>query len=75
MNRKQFGILMVVGLVVAGASSPARAQLVGTSVTGTLNFDGQTANAFNPIYGGVPAGYGNSQVAVSFSVLCKVATP
>src|SRR5579862_6897756 len=41
--------------------STASAQLIGTSVTGDLNFAGSgTTNWFDPTNGMVPAGYGNS---------------
>ena len=42
------------------AASPARATLIGTQVTGSLNFPGWPQNFFDPANGRVPAGYLNS---------------
>ena len=38
----------------------AKADLTGTSVTGSAQFMGGSANVFDPIYGYVPANYGNA---------------
>ena len=38
----------------------AKADLTGTSVTGSAQFMGGSANVFDPMYGYVPANYGNA---------------
>lgn len=56
--------MRIVPLVAAAGllsvSVLAHADGTGTSVTGALFFNSGTANYFNPAYGFVPAGYGNS---------------
>jgi hypothetical protein len=42
------------------ASLPARADLTGTTVAGSLHFDGLTENFFDPANGFVPAGFLNA---------------
>jgi hypothetical protein len=48
------------GLLFLMIPSSARADLVGTTVTGSLDFDGDGLNFYNPALGFVPAGYQNS---------------
>src|SRR5260221_540261 len=51
--------LTLVGLLAV--LTPCRADLLGSVVTGTLNFGANPINYFNPANGFVPAGtYGNS---------------
>jgi hypothetical protein len=42
------------------SAPPAFAGLLGTQVSGVLNFDGNPFNYYDPANGFVPAGYGNS---------------
>jgi hypothetical protein len=51
------GFLGLLGLVLPAS---ARADLVGTTVTGSLDFDADGLNFYNPAMGFVPAGYQNS---------------
>ena len=53
---------LILLLVTAVTLSPmmAHADLIGTSVDGTIAFAGFPQNFFNPLNGLVPAGYGNS---------------
>jgi len=51
------GFLGLLGLVLPAS---ARADLVGTTVTGSLDFDADGLNFYNPALGFVPAGYQNS---------------
>jgi len=46
----------------------ARADLIGTSVTGQLLFNGSSTNYFESANGFVPAGYGNSGLGTSTTV-------
>lgn len=51
---------------------PSYAALLGTPVTGSLQFSAGSANFFDPVYGFVPSGYSNSSgitVAVSGSAV------
>ena len=48
------------GLLFLMIPSSARADLVGTTVTGSLDFDGDRLNFYNPALGFVPAGFQNS---------------
>lgn len=51
-------VLAVVGVSLSAAS--LRADLLGTKVSGSLTFNDDPTNFFDPINGQVPAGYGNS---------------
>jgi hypothetical protein len=51
------GFLGLLCLMLPGS---ARADLVGTTVTGSLDFDADGLNFYNPAMGFVPAGYQNS---------------
>jgi len=51
---------LLVLLAISSSSLAARADGVGTSVTGGLFFNGGPSNYFNPALGYVPAGYGNT---------------
>ncbi len=53
-------LLLLAAAVAVFSPAIARADLIGTSVNGTLNFTGFSPNYFNPLDGYVPAGYGNS---------------
>jgi hypothetical protein len=57
---KQIGIFLVVSLMVAGIGPHARADLLGTSVTGFAQFGGNPNNYFDPANGFVPSGYENT---------------
>jgi hypothetical protein len=48
------------GLLYLMLPASARADLVGTTVTGSLDFDADGINFYNPALGFVPAGYQNS---------------
>jgi hypothetical protein len=48
------------GLLCLILPAPARADLVGTTVTGSLDFDSDNKNFYNPAMGFVPAGFQNS---------------
>ena len=48
------------GLLCIMLPGSARADLVGTTVTGSLDFDADGLNFYNPAMGFVPAGYQNS---------------
>jgi len=48
------------GLLCLVLPASARADLVGTTVTGSLDFDADGLNFYNPALGFVPAGYQNS---------------
>ena len=48
------------GLLCLMLPASARADLVGTTVTGSLDFDADGLNFYNPALGFVPAGYQNS---------------
>jgi hypothetical protein len=50
----------LVGAGATIAASPAFADLVGTEVSGVLNFGGGATNFYDPANGFVPAGFGNS---------------
>jgi len=61
LNRRH-RFLVVAGLAVLTLFSMAnvgRADLIGTTVNGTLNFDGNPLNFWDPANGGVPNGYLN----------------
>ena len=48
------------GLLCVMFPASARADLVGTTVTGSLDFDADGLNFYNPAMGFVPAGFQNS---------------
>ena len=48
------------GLLCIMLPGSARADLVGTTVTGSLDFDADGLNFYNPAMGFVPAGFQNS---------------
>jgi hypothetical protein len=52
--------ILAVAALAFLACRPASADLIGTSVTGTLNFDGNGVNYFDPARGFVPSGYLNA---------------
>jgi hypothetical protein len=52
--------LFVVLALFTFTTLPAHADLTGTSVTGSLHFDGLTENFFDPANGFVPAGFLNA---------------
>jgi hypothetical protein len=54
------GFLGFLGLLCLMLPGSARADLVGTTVTGSLDFDADGLNFYNPAMGFVPAGYQNS---------------
>ena len=56
--KKALAVFAVAALSFSASS--LRADLLGTKVNGTLNFNGGTTNYFDPANGFVPAGYGNS---------------
>lgn len=59
ISRIRFGVISA--LVLIGCSVPGRASLIGTTVTGSLLFQGHPLNYFDPANGFVPAtGYENS---------------
>ena len=53
-------LVVLAMLASLGFGAVAQASLVGTQVTGTLQFNGGGLNDFDPANGGVPAGYLNS---------------
>ena len=57
---KPMKLAVVVMLASLGLGAVAQASLVGTQVTGTLQFNGGGPNYFDPANGRVPAGYLNS---------------
>ncbi len=58
-KRVQFALISALALI--GFGVPGRASLLGTSVTGSLQFQGHPLNYFDPANGFVPAtGYENS---------------
>lgn len=59
MHRRQIALLPLPLLFVVIAL-PAKASLVGSSVTGSLTFAGDPSNYFDPGYGFVPPGYLNT---------------
>ena len=59
--RTRFAFLIgFLGLLCLMVPASARADLVGTTVTGSLDFDGDGLNFYNPAMGFVPAGFQNS---------------
>jgi PEP-CTERM motif len=52
--------LLFGSLTFLAVTPPAKADLVGTSVTGSVQFGGMPMNFFDPFYGYVPAGYLNT---------------
>ena len=61
MNRWALFALMPVALVLHGVALPAKADLIGTSVSGQMQIASfGTENFFDPANGLVPAGFGNS---------------
>ncbi|HZS57476.1 MAG TPA: hypothetical protein VFA65_23960 [Bryobacteraceae bacterium] len=59
--RTRIRIAALVAAVMAACVMPCSADLLGTTVTGTLNFSGLPANYFDAANGFVPTmGYGNS---------------
>jgi hypothetical protein len=58
--RKLFFTFLSITALFCAPVLPASAALVGTSVTGSLQFNGGSANFFDPVYGFVPSGYLNS---------------
>ena len=54
---------LAIAAVALVASTAANAQLVGTQVDGSLSFNGNSINYFDPAFGFVPAGVGNSTSA------------
>ena len=72
MSMMRMAVLTVVAMILL-ASGPLRAAtLVGTQVSGALNFAGYMANYFDPVNGRVPAGYLNaagSTVTISSSAV------
>ena len=54
-----FILVSATALWVANAS-PVKADLIGTSVSGAMNANGGSANLFDPTFGFVTAGFGNS---------------
>jgi PEP-CTERM motif len=60
-NRKMFLALLAGMFVLMAMASPAKADLIGTSVTGSLQFGATgTPNYFDPANGFVPAGFLNT---------------
>jgi hypothetical protein len=53
-------LLLLAAAVATFSPGIAHADLIGTSVNGTIFFTGFTPNYFNPLDGLVPAGHGNS---------------
>src|SRR5215831_9721214 len=62
MKSKSSFLLMAATAVGLANASPAMADLIGTSVSGNLDFGGQGINFFDPANGfiPVPPGFGNS---------------
>ena len=54
---------LAIAAVALVASTAANAQLAGTQVDGSLSFNGNSINYFDPAFGFVPAGVGNSTSA------------
>jgi hypothetical protein len=63
------GFLSLLCLVLPAS---ARADLVGTTVTGSLDFDADGLNFYNPALGFVPAGYQNSPGAQNSNIVVIV---
>jgi hypothetical protein len=53
-------LLLLMIALFCFVSLPAKADLTGTTVTGSLHFDGLTENFFDPAVGFVPAGFLNA---------------
>src|SRR5262245_13578928 len=60
MKAKSLILLVPATVVWMANASPAGADLIGTSVSGVMNFDSFPQNVFDPASGLVPAGFGNS---------------
>jgi hypothetical protein len=60
MKSKLSAALAAAWFALALGVGAAKADLIGTSVSGVLNFNGGTGNGFDPAVGVVPAGFGNS---------------
>src|SRR5262245_40357704 len=60
MKSKSSFLLMAATAVGLVNASPAMADLIGTSVSGVLQFNGGGPNFFDQANGFVPAGFGNS---------------
>jgi hypothetical protein len=57
---KSLFLLVSATLVWVANASPVMADLIGTSVSGAMNIQGNPPNYFDPVNGFVPAGFGNS---------------
>jgi hypothetical protein len=57
---KSIFLLVSATVVWVANASPVMADLIGTSVSGVLQFNGSGPNFFDPANGLVPAGFGNS---------------
>ncbi|GAC1358532.1 MAG: hypothetical protein NVSMB3_05590 [Acidobacteriaceae bacterium] len=64
--KKLIAVLAVA--VVSLSATSLRADLLGTKVTGSLTFSGGTTNYFDPAFGFVPAGFGNSVSPVNVTI-------
>jgi hypothetical protein len=51
---------VIAALALGAVISPASAQLLGTTVTGSLKFGANPTNFFDPANGGVPPGFSNT---------------
>src|SRR5262245_62980495 len=75
MKLKLSAALGAAGFALALGVGAAKADLIGTSVSGVLNFATFDTNFFDPATGFVPAGFGNSapngpnNVVISASVV------
>jgi hypothetical protein len=53
-------LLLALVALLLGGGGRAKADLIGTQVTGSLTFGTNSTNYFDPAFGAVPSGYGNS---------------
>jgi hypothetical protein len=60
LRTKSALLIGFLGLLCLILPASARADLVGTTVTGSLDFDSDNKNFYNPALGFVPAGFQNS---------------
>ena len=60
MRSKSVFLIGFLGLLCLMLPASVRADLVGTTVTGSLDFDSDGLNFYNPAMGFVPAGFQNS---------------
>jgi hypothetical protein len=65
---RTFAKMLALATLAMTFAAPAKADLVGTHVTGSLKFDGNTKNYFDPTNGFVPTGYLNKTGGTTVTV-------